>query len=618
MRSATTCVVAACLMAVAPGCRNPDLFDFDGDGAVDADDCAPEDERIYPGAEEICDDGLDNDCDGYVDGDDSHCQEGTEDQDGDGWTNTEGDCDDTDPDVHPGQSEIECNGVDDDCDVGTADGPDEDGDTYTTCPEPAEDHDCDDTTAEVHPGHEEICGDGLDNDCDGTMNDCGWYGVHSLSDADARLLGTEPYGYAGTGIGGGCDLDDDGIPDLIAGAPNHVSGGMAYVVSSAVTGDMNLNNADARIQSESSSEDFGAAMDCAVDLDDDGFDDLGGGAPNYTAGGDVDVHRGAVYVIPGPLSGYVDAYSVAYRISGEAGGDWAGGAVADTGDVTGDGIADLLVGAPFGNEDAGAVYVVEGPITGDLSLGDAVGRVSNNSSGGYLGHRTIDAGDVDLDGNHDVLIGAYGQGSGTAYLVRGPITGNVTAELEADLRLVDGTGNAGKALGAGDTDGDGDIELLLGFAEDPYAPTQGGAYLADGTALGEYDMPDVALARLEVPSPGEQAGSAVVMLDFNGDGADDVVVSERRDSVAWEEAGAVHLVYGPVSGDIDLANADLTLLGDAAGGYAGNALTNLGDVDGDGTEDLLIGAYCHDPGTEDPAYSGDYGAAFVVLGRPGW
>ena len=618
MRSARIYLSAVCLLATTVGCRNPNLSDFDGDGSMDTDDCEPENSQIYPGAVEDCFDGVDNDCDGDVDDADSHCQDDDdgdgEDQDGDGWTNAEGDCDDTDPAINPDQPETVCNGVNDDCDDTSADRPDLDFDTYSSCPEPAEEFDCDDTSAQVNPGLEEICGDGLDNDCDGTLNDCGWYGVHSLSDAPTRLLGYEPWGYAGTAIGGGCDLDDDGTPDLIVGAPNHNSGGMVYIVSSDVTGELSLSSADARIQSDLNDEDFGQTLDCAGDLTGDGIDDLVVGATCYTAEGDVGSYRGAVYVVPGPLSGYLDNHASAHRISGETEGDQAGRSLAYTGDITGDAIADLLVGAPYADDEAGIVYVVPGPITGDYSLGDAVGRVTSYQ-GAHLGQKVIDAGDVNGDGDHDALISAPPHDS--AFLVHGPITDSITAQLAADLRLINGNGDAGKSLAAGDTDNNGDIELLLGCAANPWDETLGGAYLLDGTATGEVWIPNAALSEFQVPDPSEDAGSAVAVLDFNGDGSDDVFVAERSDGTAWEDAGAIYLVYAPVSGVFDLAFADGILLGDTSAGHAGNALVSLGDVDGDGTEDLLIAAYCHDPGAQTPAESGCYGAAFLILGSLG-
>ena len=119
---------------------------------------------MYPEAEELCDE-QDNDCDGERD-------EGLdEDLDGDGFSVCAGDCDDEEPLALPGGEEV-CDGIDNDCDGetdpgfdldedGSSDCVDDDGDTFSE-----NDGDCDDSNAEVNPLAEEICDDGIDNDCD--------------------------------------------------------------------------------------------------------------------------------------------------------------------------------------------------------------------------------------------------------------------------------------------------------------------------------------------------------------------------------------------------------------------------------------------------------------------
>ena len=144
-------ILANCMMYAAGGA------DTDGDGWSQGDgDCDDDNPNAYPGAPEICDDGIDQNCDGVM-------NEST-DNDGDGFSQCDGDCNDTNLNICPGCPEL-CDGLDNDCNPLTDETDDADYDGFTEC-----DGDCDDADPYALPGGNEVC-DGADNDCNGLVDD---------------------------------------------------------------------------------------------------------------------------------------------------------------------------------------------------------------------------------------------------------------------------------------------------------------------------------------------------------------------------------------------------------------------------------------------------------------
>ncbi len=171
--------------------------DGDGDGWTDCDgDCDDTDEDVHPGAAESCNDGVDSNCDGQLDE--------LADHDGDGFTNCSGDCDDFQAEAYPGGVEV-CDFVDNDCDGWVDENMDLDGDGYTECQ-----GDCDDGDPAVNPGADEVC-NGIDDDCDG--------------DADE---GFDEDGDGWTVCDGDCDDNDDtvypGAPEICDQQDNDCNG----------------------------------------------------------------------------------------------------------------------------------------------------------------------------------------------------------------------------------------------------------------------------------------------------------------------------------------------------------------------------------------------------------
>ncbi|NOY24801.1 MAG: hypothetical protein GXP62_02920 [Oligoflexia bacterium] len=517
-------------------CDGIDGIDADADGYASEDsgggDCDDANGDIHPTANDEVGDGIDNNCDG-IDGIDA---------DGDGYASAASggsDCDDEDGAIHPGATETWYDGTDQDC-AGDNDF-DTDGDGYESDAHGGSD--CNDDNAAVNPGAEEVCGNGVDDDCSGSAAGCALRSA-SLLHASAVYRGALSTSAAGYSVSGAGDVNGDGYDDLLIGAPGNDNGGTRagaahLVLGSASPTTDSLADVGASYIDDIPGDQAGYAVAGVGDVDDDGYDDILVGAPRYD---DVaDNEPGAAYLVLGSASpGSTNLVEAGIAYTGVTGADWAGRAVSGAGDINGDGHEDLLVGAP-GNDDAGtasgATYLVLGSTSpASTSLSEADAEYAGEGSSNYAGWSVSGAADVDGDGFDDVLVGApgntdAGDWAGAAYLQLGE-TGPASASL-AD---------------------------------------------ADAVCTGE--------------ASGHEAGYAVSGAgDVNGDGYDDLLIGAigNDDSGTW--AGAAYLVLGSASpASRSLADADAEYTGEASGDRAGYSVSGPGDVDGDGYDDMLVGA----------------------------
>jgi hypothetical protein len=213
--------------------------------------------------------------------------------------------------------------------------------------------------------------------------------------------------HAGTALSGGCDTDGDRASDLLVGAwgdDDGATGGAAYLLRGPIEGTRELADAEGSYVSVSPGAAAGTRV-LLADLDDDGSCDVLIGAP-----GEADA-RGAIYGFFAPASGRFQLDEADFRILGAAPGDHVGQAFA-AGDQDGDGVLDLFVGAP-GHDAAGslsgALYVVYGPPSGAIALGESSPRVLGLHEGDQFGAAIAAGADLDGDGSHDVAIGAWGR-----------------------------------------------------------------------------------------------------------------------------------------------------------------------------------------------------------------
>ncbi|MEG4292804.1 Ig-like domain-containing protein, partial [Microcoleus sp. D2B6] len=300
---------------------------------------------------------------------------------------------------------------------------------------------------------------------------------------------------------------------------------------------------------------------------------------------------------------------------------------------------------PNGNSSSGQSYVVFGKSTGfsatlDLSTLNGTNGFILNGIAAYdnSGISVSSAGDVNGDGIDDLIIGANGadpngnSSSGQSYVVFGKSTG-FSATL--DLSTLNGTNgftingiaasdNSGLSVSsAGDVNGDGIDDLIIGaFGASPNGPGSGQSYVVFGKSTGFSATLDLStlngtngFAINGFVAPGFSGISVSSAGDVNGDGFDDLIIgSSRITSNSNISSGQSYLVFGKSTGfsaTLDLSTLNGTngfiLNGIAAFDLSGNPVSSAGDVNGDGIDDLIIGAFGADP---NGSYSGQSNVVF--------
>lgn len=265
-----------------------------------------------------------------------------------------------------------------------------------------------------------------------------------------------------------------------------------------------------------------------------------------SAAGDPFDFSGHIVLYEATATGPIPLLSAVSRVLGEP-GDNARVATADA-DLTGDGVADLLIGA-YKRNGTGAAAIVPAPAAGEHALWPSAVATFDGVVGGAEFGLTVATGDFDGDGIVDVFIGAP-IGSGAVYGFRGPHTGARSA-AGADWVFSSSEPDHwfGRALALADFDGDGSTDLVIGAPRDPYYTTEPGeVYVFASSAPGQREH-TTADAVLDAGRTGIDAfGLEVEAAQLDGDPAMELVVGAPRTSVEFYDQGAVYFfdeVLGP-------------------------------------------------------------------------
>ncbi|MBV6479512.1 MAG: hypothetical protein HGGPFJEG_02286 [Ignavibacteria bacterium] len=407
---------------------------------------------------------------------------------------------------------------------------------------------------------------------------------------DLTLTGAAAGDIFGYSVSGNGDANGDGYSDVMCGAPTNDAGGSnsgsVYVYFGGASPD---NTSDVTLPGFSG-EYFGNSVSLQGDLNGDGYSDILAGAPSNSA---IFFEGGRTYVYYGGNA--IDNLRDAMFL-GENSGDNLGYSVSYAGDVNGDGYTDILSGAPYNNAGgaaAGKVYLYLNSMTG-TDIADEI--FSINSSGLYMGWSVAEAGDVNGDGYKDFIAGAPFDSAGRAYIYFG---GNIL-DNTADLILrgeIPGDGFGWHVNSAGDFNGDGYSDVLIGAPfNDLVGIDRGKAYLF----LGGNPMNNVIDLTFFMTAAEQNFGTSGTAGDFNGDGFSDIAIGAPYSTIC-----KVRIYYGS---SIPNNVYDVSISENTIDEYFGASLSGNGDVNGDGYNDLLVGA------SSSTLSKNEQGACYLFLG----
>ena len=490
--------------------------------------------------------------------------------------------------------------------------------------------------------------------------------VVQLSDVTAgkggfALDGEAADDFSGISVSGAGDVNGDGLADLIIGANgvriSEFQEGRSYVVFGKADGtkinlsDITSGNGGFAINGHLAEDQSGISVSGAGDVNGDGFADLIVGA-SYANASSFD--EGRSYVVFGKsdgtqvnLSDIASGTGSGFVIDGEATGDRSGISVSGAGDVNGDGLADLIVGAngadPNSNADSGRSYVVFGKTDNTLVNLSAIASetgsgfvIDGEVTGDRSGISVSGAGDVNGDGLADLIVGASNASIpemlnfGRSYVVFGKTNSTLVnlSDIASGIGngfVLDGEGaedSSGISVsGAGDVNGDGLADLIVGAnGADSNGSNSGRSYVVFGkTSTTQVSLSAIGSGiggfAIDGDAVDDLSGRSVSAAgDVNGDGLADLIVGSYGADSNGSNSGRSYVVFGKTDGTtvnlgvIASGTGGFALDGEAAGDSSGRSVSAAGDVNGDGFADLIVGA-----GRADPNGSNS-GRSYLVFG----
>jgi hypothetical protein len=428
--------------------------------------------------------------------------------------------------------------------------------------------------------------------------------AQTIPTAPIRIISQEfddTFGFSLAPIG---DVDGDGDVDLVVGAPssdaNQQFAGRAYLFEGPFDGASSTAAAANTISTTLFGDNVGVSVASAGDVNGDGLDDVLVGARGNDAAG---IQAGRAYLFLGPVTERLAAGADAV-ITGLP-FEEIGRIVAGAGDLNNDGFDDIIVGSDVaGPGSPGRLYVFNGPVSGALSVTNASAVLTGAVPDDFFGTSVVAPGDLNGDGFADLVVGAprlvalgNTNGPGQVFVFHGPFTGAISA-LSAQAVLTGELLNDafGISVAAGDVDGDGTTDLVVGAYQLFRDDGTGKAYTFHGPFAGAIPAGN-ANARIRGEALKDLFGGAVATADLDQDGKSDIVVGAPGGFVT----SRLYVYRSPLAGEVAAATAPFVATSSAADGVGRSVAT--ADLDGDGRPDVIAGG---------PAGGIGAGATFVV------
>ena len=434
--------------------------------------------------------------------------------------------------------------------------------------------------------------------------------------ADVKITGDSAGDYFGSNVSGAGDVNGDGKDDVIVGATGYSSfNGAVYIFYGGVTSGSAASRYNVRLTGDSADDYFGISVSGAGDINGDGKDDVIVGADGDDDGGSS---SGSAFIFYGGVTSGAATTKADVKLTGDSSGDYFGISVSGAGDMNGDGKNDVIVGAPYdddGSNNSGSAFIFYGGVASGAATSKANVKLTGDSESDWFGDCVSGAGDVNGDGKNDVIVGSDwdddgGSNSGSAFIFYGGVSSGA-ATTKADVKLTGDSANdyfGTSVSGAGDVNGDGKEDIIAGAPYDDDGGADSGS-IKIITDLATKDNPDSPNFQINGDGVDDHFGWSVSGAgDVNGDGKDDVIVGAYKDDDGGSESGSAFIFYGGVISGAATAKADVKLTGDSAEDGFGRSVSGAGDVNGDGKDDVIVGAYADD---DDGSASG---SAFIFYG----